>query len=273
MKGFYSCQSTNNNFFNKYEKMKIAIAGKGGVGKTTISGTICRVLGKKGGNVLAIDGDPNPNLSVVLGIDKDTTPPPSLSTDIIERIEEDGGRWSFQVKMPFPEILDTYGQDAPDNIKLLIVGKPEQAGTGCMCGSHTVVRELIHSALSSENNATMVVDTEASLEHMKRGTSKHVDKMYTVLEPYYRSLEAAGRFAQMARELGINEVEAIANKVRNEEEEQAIRDYCEKINLPIAVIVPFDDEVRDADLKGMAIMDYNEDSKVVHAITAFIDNL
>ena len=253
--------------------MKIAIAGKGGVGKTTISGTICRVLGKKGGNVLAIDGDPNPNLSTVLGIHKDAALPPSLSTDIIERVEEGEGKWKFQVKMPFPEILKTYGQEAPDNITLLIVGKPEQAGTGCMCGSHTVVRELIHSALSSEKDASMVVDTEASLEHMKRGTSKHVDKMYTVLEPYYRSLEAAGRFAEMAKQLGIKQVEAIANKVRNEEEEQAIREYCKKIDLPIAVIIPFDDNVREADLRGMSIMDYDENSKVVKSIEAFVEGL
>ncbi|MDB4539436.1 AAA family ATPase [Saprospiraceae bacterium] len=253
--------------------MKIAIAGKGGVGKTTISGTICRVLGKKGGNVLAIDGDPNPNLSTVLGIHKDAALPPSLSTDIIERVEEGEGKWKFQVKMPFPEILKTYGQEAPDNITLLIVGKPEQAGTGCMCGSHTVVRELIHSALSSEKEASMVVDTEASLEHMKRGTSKHVDKMYTVLEPYYRSLEAAGRFAEMAKQLGIEQVEAIANKVRNKEEEQAIREYCEKIDLPIAVIIPFDDNVREADLRGMSIMDYDENSKVVKSIEEFVEGL
>ena len=86
--------------------MKIAIAGKGGVGKTTISGTLCRILGKKGEKILAIDGDPSPNLSVVLGIDKDAKMPPSLRTDIIERIEESEGQWKFQVKIPFPKILD-----------------------------------------------------------------------------------------------------------------------------------------------------------------------
>jgi len=253
--------------------MKIAIAGKGGVGKTTISGTLCRVLGKSGNAVLAIDGDPNPNLSVVLGIDKDAKMPKALSTDIIERIEESEGKWKFQVKIPFPEIMSTYGQEAPDNVTLLMVGKPEKAGTGCMCGSHTVVRELIHSALAHEEDRIMVVDTEASLEHMKRGTSKYVDKMYTVVEPYYRSLEAAARFAEMAGQLDIGKVEAIANKVRSEEDEQAILEYCEKIGLPIAVMIPFDEQVTKADLKGVSIMDYDKDAKVVKAMEAFIEKI
>ncbi|WP_291779862.1 AAA family ATPase [Cecembia sp.] len=252
--------------------MKIAIAGKGGVGKTTISGTICRVLAQSGERVLAIDGDPNPNLSVVLGIDKNKPPHRSLSTDIIERVE-DGKSWTFRVKMPFEEILSTFGQEAPDNVTLLIVGKPEQAGTGCMCGPHTVVRELIHSALTSENEATMVVDTEASLEHMKRGTSRYVDRMYMVVEPYYRSLEAAGRFAEMARQLGIKEVYAIANKVRNEEEADAIKEYCAKINLPIAVFVPYDENITAADLKGISIMDFDKNSKAVQAIQQFVKSL
>ncbi len=252
--------------------MKIAIAGKGGVGKTTISGTICRVLAKEGEKVLAIDGDPNPNLSVVLGIDKDKPPQRSLSTDIIERVEE-GDSWSFRVRMPFDEILSTYGQEAPDNVTLLIVGKPEKAGSGCMCGSHTVVRELIHSALTSENNAAMIVDTEASLEHMKRGTSQNVDKMYMVLEPYYRSLEAAGRFADMARDLGIKEVAAIANKVRTQEEADAINEYCEKINLPIAAMVPYDENILAADLNGISIMDLDNNSKAVQVIQDFVRSI
>jgi CO dehydrogenase maturation factor len=119
----------------------------------------------------------------------------------------------------------------------------------------------------------MIVDTEASLEHMKRGTSKYVDKMYTVVEPYYRSLEAAGRFAEMARQLGIEKVEAIANKVRNKEDEKAIREYCKKINLPIAATLPFDEQVTNADLKGLSIIDYDKDAKVVKAMEAFVDKL
>ena len=97
--------------------------------------------------------------------------------------------------------------------------------------------------------------------------------MYTVVEPYYRSLEAAGRFADMANQLGIVNVEAIANKVRNAEEEQAIREFCKKINLPIAVILPFDEQVTDADLKGVSIMDYDKDAKVVKAMEVFVQTL
>ena len=77
----------------------------------------------------------------------------------------------------------------------------------------------------------------------------------------------------MARQLGIDQVEAIANKVRNEEEEQAIREYCEKINLPIALIVPFDEKVRDADLKGVSIVDYDDNSKIVTTIKEFVADL
>jgi CO dehydrogenase maturation factor len=251
--------------------MRIAIAGKGGVGKTTISGTLSRILGKKGYEVLAIDGDPNPNLSVVLGIDKKAKMSPNLSTDIMERVEIGEGQWKFQVKLPFNEILKTYGQSAADNVTLLMIGKPEKAGTGCMCGSHTVVRELIHAAMTTEEDRIIILDTEASLEHMKRGTSKYVDKIFTVVEPYYRSLEAASRFAEMARELGIQNVEAIANKVRNAEEEQAIIDYCKQINLPIAVMVPFDEQVMSADLKGLSVIDYDNNAKVVKALETFAE--
>ncbi len=251
--------------------MKIAVVGKGGVGKTTVSGVICRTMAKEGRKVLAIDGDPNPNLSAVLGVDKKQPPQKSLSTDIIERVQ-DGESWRFRVKMPFDEVLQTYSQDA-NNVTLLVVGKPEKAGTGCMCGSHTVVRELIHSALTSDYQASMVVDTEASLEHMKRGTSKYVEKMYTVLEPYYRSLEAASRFAEMAKDLGIREVAAIGNKIKTQAEANAIREYCDKEKLPIAMMVPYDENIAAADLKGVSIVDYNRDSKAVKVIEEFVKSL
>jgi CO dehydrogenase maturation factor len=252
--------------------MKIAIAGKGGAGKTTISGTLCRLLGQSGVKILAIDGDPNPNLSVVLGISRDTPPPPALSTDVLERVEDPDGKRRIQLKVPLNEVIHKYGQSAPDNITLLMVGQPEHAGTGCMCGSHTAVREIIHAAMAEGKEVT-VLDMEASMEHMKRGTSKYVDAMFTVVEPYYRSLEAAGRFHRLAKELGVAKIAAIANKVRNTEEEAAIRQYCERIGLPVAAVIPFDERVTEADLRGQAIIDYAGDAPVVQSLKALVEQL
>lgn len=242
--------------------MKIAIAGKGGVGKTTISGTLCRILGQMGKTVLAIDGDPNPNLSRVLGIDPNDTPPPNLSTDILERIEEPDGTRRIIVQTPMNEVLDEFGQIAPDNVTLLKVGQPE-AGGGCMCGSHTCVREIIHTAMTDENDRVTVLDMEASMEHMKRGTAKHVDTMITIVEPYYRSLEAAGRFASMAKELGIKQVYAVANKVKNDREQEAINQFCSSRKLEVLETIPFDEQVGEADLQGLSIMDFDKNAKII----------
>jgi CO dehydrogenase maturation factor len=251
--------------------MKIAIAGKGGVGKTTISGTLCRLLGKSGKAVLAIDGDPNPNLSVVLGV-KNNQLPPALSTDVLERVEDEDGTRRIILKTPFEEMLDTYGLQAPDNVTLLTVGLPEHAGAGCMCGSHTTVREIIHAALSEGDQIT-VLDMEASMEHMKRGTSKYVDTMFTVVEPYYRSLEAAGRFAKLARELGVKQVNAIANKVKTSDEEEAIKSFCEAHSLKLALVIPHDSNVTKADLKGVSVMDYQKDTDLVNSLAKLAGQL
>lgn len=251
--------------------MKIAIAGKGGVGKTTISGTLCRLLGKSGKNIVAIDGDPNPNLSIVLGVKKNNLPP-ALSTDVLERVEDPDGTRRIILKTPFDEMLTTYGLQAPDNVKLLTVGLPEHAGAGCMCGSHTTVREIIHSAMA-ENDQITVLDMEASMEHMKRGTAKYVDTMFTVVEPYYRSLEAAGRFAKLAKELGVKNVKAIANKVKTEEEQEAIREFCSGIDLPVSVYIPHDPQVTKADLSGKSIIDFDENAQLVKSLKPLADKL
>ena len=111
--------------------MKIAISGKGGVGKTTISGTLCRVLGRKGLHVLAIDGDPNPNLSLVLGLDhpKMQVPRP-LTPELLKREEDAEGKVRVRLGISVEEVINTYGIHAPDNVTLLSLDKPDHAGTG-----------------------------------------------------------------------------------------------------------------------------------------------
>ena len=248
--------------------MKIAIVGKGGVGKTTISGTLSRIFAQQGKTVLAIDADPNPNLSTVLGLKSDSWQPKNLSTDILERVDDGAGSHKIIVKYPLQEVLDQYGQKTPDNVTLLMVGKPETAGSGCYCSAHACVRALIHTALEEQSNDHItIVDMEASLEHMKRGTSQHVDIMIAVVEPYYRSLEAASRFAVLAKELDIKKIWVIANKVKTEEDEKAIRQFCTKMDLDLHLIIPFEDKVTEADLHGDSFIDYSKENGVVYALS------
>lgn len=252
--------------------MKIAVCGKGGVGKTTISGVLCRVLGRMGYPVLAIDGDPNPNLSIVLGLKTEMGQATPLSTQVLEKVEEPDGKKYIKLGIPLSELIEKYAVQAPDNVTLLMVGQPEHAGTGCMCGSHTTVREIVHAAL--EDNAQItVLDMEASLEHMKRGTSKYVDVLFAIVEPYYRSLEAAGRFYRLATELGIGRVAAIANKIKTQEEEEAVRQYCARVGLPLEIVIPFDPQITAADHAGLSILDYHANSEAVNAIRKLGNNL
>lgn len=242
--------------------MKIAISGKGGVGKTTVSGTLSRLLGRQGYNVLAIDGDPNPNLSVVLGTLEHETPP--LSPDLLEKVKENG-KTRVQMRVSVDEMLKTHGRKAPDNVTLLLVGKPEHAGTGCMCSAHAVIREVVHSAMAHADHLT-ILDMEASLEHMKRGTSKYVDVLFIVVEPYYRSLAAARRIKSLAEELDIQRVAAIGNKVRTDEDEQAIREFCSQSDLPLTTIVPFDEQILQAERKRKAFAEVDLQAPALQAL-------
>jgi len=245
--------------------MKIAVCGKGGVGKTTISGLLSRVLGKGGVPVLAIDGDPNPNLGHILGIVESDANTPPLSTKLMDIVEEMGGKKYVKLNTPLPEIIDTYGLKAQDNVTLLAVGQPDHAGTGCMCGLHITVREIIHAALEEGEQIT-VLDLEASLEQMKRGTSRYVDILLCIIEPYYRSMEAAARFYRLGKELEIKKIVAVANKVKNAEDEKAIVEFCRQINLPLEAIIPLDAVLADADKKGAFDLDDIIHSPAIEAI-------
>ena len=114
---------------------------------------------------------------------------------------------------------------------------------------------------------------EASIEHLTRGTVRHVDALLVVTEPYYRSLETAGRIVPLARDLGLRRVWVVANKVRTEREETAIRDYCERHGLAVIAAVPFDEAVREADQEGRALLDYMATAPAVLAIDDLAEKL
>ena len=246
--------------------MKIAVCGKGGVGKTTISGLLCRTLGNKGIPVLAIDGDPNPNLALTLGIDPKATMPKALTSKLLEVYEKEDGKKYAKLNVPLTEVKDTYGIKTNNNVTLLAVGQPEHAATGCMCGIHTTVREIIHTALEESEQVTLL-DLEASLEQMKRGTSKYVDILLCVVEPYYRSMEAVARFQRLGKELEIKNIVAVANKIKNAADEDAVRQFCAQTALPVIAVIPFDHIISEADKGGSLDMDAIDQSPALKAIS------
>lgn len=245
--------------------MKIAVCGKGGVGKTTISGLLCRTLGMKGTPVLAIDGDPNPNLALTLGIDPKAAMPKALTSKLLEVYEKEDGKKYAKLNTPLAEVIELYGIKTANNVTLLAVGQPEHAATGCMCGIHTTVREIIHTALEESEQVTLL-DLEASLEQMKRGTSKYVDVLLCVVEPYYRSMEAVARFQRLGKELEIKNIVAVANKVKNAEDEEAIRQFCAQTDLPVIAVIPFDTIISEADKDGSLHLDAIAHSPALQAI-------
>jgi CO dehydrogenase maturation factor len=242
--------------------MKLAIAGKGGSGKTSISGTMARILARSGHRVLAIDGDSNPNLALTLGIplDEGMVAPPTLTRDLLERTPE-GPRLARSLD----EIIATHSLRGPDGVTLLVMAHPQHAGAGCLCSQHATVRTLIEASGQGADDVT-ILDTEASPEHLARGTARYADAMFTVVEPYYKSLETGRRMAVLANDLGLDDVALVGNKIRDERDLEAVREFAARHDLAIAGVIPFDEHLTDAERARVAPLDFAPGAPAVAAI-------
>lgn len=254
--------------------LRVAVGGKGGVGKTTISSLIARILARRGYNVVAIDGDPNPNLAISLGVPKEVAQKirhiPHELVDFI--VEPDGRRRIVFSKSPV-DIVRDHAYRTSEGIAILSVGTVEEPGKGCLCGNHAVMREFVRSLLSEGKDLMVVYDMEASIEHMGRGTVKYLDFLLLVVEPYYKAVETAKRMYRLARELGIKRIYAIANKVRGDKDLELIRSLLEAEGIEILGYVPYDDAVLEAEKLGVSVLDYKPDSPVVSKIEEIVIRL
>lgn len=251
--------------------MRIAIAGKGGTGKTTIAGTLARVLARSSARqVLAIDADTNPNLSSVLGIPRDRAEEiVTLPRNLMERrAQEDGTVKQFFVG-DVEALVDEFGVTGPDDVRLLVMGKVGHAGSGCLCSAHASVRGFLGEiATRPTSDRHVVVDMEAGLEHLSRGTGRHVSRIVAVLEPYYRSMETARNVTSLARDLGVTDVVVVANKVRDDGDRAAISDFCRAHSMRLVGEVPFDAELATVERRGGSPIDDAPDSMAVRAIAS-----
>ena len=240
--------------------MKLAIAGKGGAGKTTIAGTLARRLARDGYEVLALDNDLNPNLSLTVGISAERlTDLPTMSPDVVRVVD---GR--YELAQTLDEIRAAHAMTAPDGVTVLVAAEPTKADTGCMGRMHMAMRSVVDAAPDGPDYIC-ILDTEASTEHLKIGTAKHVDALYAVVEPYFKSLESGRRILALARDLGISRTALLANKVRDGEIE-VVRRFAEQHGFELAGAIPYDECFSRAERAAEAPIDFAPDAAAVVAI-------
>ena len=193
--------------------MKVAVAGKGGVGKTTVAASLARCWRDLGHRVVAVDADPDANLAGTLGYRGPAiTPLVQLKSLIEERVGGGDGWGSFLRMNPrVDDIPSQFGIEV-DGVRVLVMGTIERGKRGCACPENILLREVLNHLLLG-GSERVVVDMEAGIEHLGRGTAEGVDAMLVVVEPGWASLETAARVVSLARDLGIQRTCAIANKI------------------------------------------------------------
>ncbi|MGC9444849.1 MAG: AAA family ATPase [Candidatus Methanospirareceae archaeon] len=233
--------------------MKLAVAGKGGVGKTTIAGTLARLFAREGERVIAVDADPAMNLKFALGVARNPEPISELKELIFERTAADTGMGVFKLNPRVDDILTKFGARGPDGVTLLVMGTIEKGGTGCTCPENAFLRALLRHVLFKES--TVILDMEAGIEHLGRGTARGVDLMLTVVEPGMRSVETVARIKTLGEDIGITRFAAVINKVTSAEVAQKIETFLVELAIPVLGIVPYDQALIQADLEGRAPLD------------------
>jgi CO dehydrogenase maturation factor len=232
------------------EAIKIAVSGKGGVGKTTVAALLVRHLAAAGKRVLAIDADPVASLGAALGIEdhEKITPIADMKDLIFERTGAKPGTMGGFFKMN-PKVDDIPDKLAAkqDNIHLMVMGTVDHGGSGCVCPESVLLKNLVQHLLLYEDDA-LVLDMEAGVEHLGRSTAKAVGLMLVVVEPGARSIRAAKMIRGLAADIGLDKLAVVANKVRGPEDAEAI----DKALAGFEVLghLPYDQKLVEADLAG-----------------------
>lgn len=237
--------------------IKLAVTGKGGVGKTTLSSVLARMYAADGYSVLAADVDPDANLGLALGFTAEEiaaiTPISEMSELIKERTgasDEGFGRF-FKINPRVDDIPDRFAA-VHEGVKLLVMGTVDTAGSGCVCPEHVMLKRVL-SHLVFQRNDVVIMDMEAGLEHLGRGTAAGMDMFITVVEPGARSVQTYNKVKELALGLGVKRVAVAANKIRTAEDEAFI-----KANIPEEDLLGFihwSPEVAEADRTGASPFD------------------
>lgn len=228
--------------------LKLAVSGKGGVGKTTLAALLARHLAAGGKRVLAVDADPVPCLAAALGIALPIEPIVNMNDLIYERTGAQPGTMGgfFRMNPRVDDIPERFAT-VKDGVHLIVMGTVDHGGSGCVCPESVLLKNLVQHLVLYENDA-LVMDMEAGVEHLGRATAKAVNLMLVVVEPGARSLEAARTVKRLAADIGLTRVAAVANKVRGDGDLEIIRRGLGDIDLLGGM--PYDPAFIEADLAG-----------------------
>jgi len=235
--------------------MKIAISGKGGVGKTLLASFLSKTFAESGYSVIAIDADPDANLAATLGFPhpEKITPISKMSALIEERTGVQPGQSApfFKLNPKVDDIPENYSVKH-GGIKLMVMGRVKKGGSGCYCPENALLGTLLTHLLMARNEV-VVLDMEAGIEHLGRATAQAVDKLIVVVEPGRRSLETAHTIRKLARDIGLQHTVVVGSKIRNQQEKEFL-----VANLPdfeFLGFIPYDQAIVDADLSNRSILD------------------
>ena len=237
--------------------LKLAVGGKGGVGKTTITSLIARSIAalNKETKVIAIDADPVANLAAGLGIDESNpiTPISELSDLIAERTGAKPGTMGgfFTLNPKVDDIPDRFSIEK-DGVKLLVMGTVQQGGSGCICPEATILKALMNHLVLARNEV-VVMDMEAGIEHLGRATSGSVDALIVVVNPGKRSRVAANKIRKLGQDIGIKNIVVLGNRVKSEADKQLIKDSMPDYR--ILGFIPETDEIARSDRDGIRPFD------------------
>lgn len=233
---------------------KIAITGKGGVGKTTLAALLAHIYAREGRSVIAIDADPAGGLAGALGFPREVaenlTPISEMEDLIYERTGAKPGSYGgfFSLTPRVDDIPERFSV-VHNGVRLLKLGTLEKGGSGCLCPENALLRALVTHLLLYRNEV-LIMDMEAGVEHLGRATAQAVDAMLIVVEPGQRSLEVAARIRELAGDIGLKRLFAVGNKVRTDADRAFI---AERSPVPVVGYLSASPAIIEADLRGVAV--------------------